>query len=112
MRCEYLGIQSLETRRMVFDLCLVYKIFHDLIDINYNDMFQFSHNMRTRGHNYKLYKSHMRIENRKDFFACRVVDVWNNLPNDVVNSGTLHIFRTNLEKNKDKFIKFVNVFRF
>ena len=48
----------------------------------------------TRGHNYKLFKSHTRCHSltRTNFFSNRVIEDWNHLPNDVVNAETLNTF--------------------
>ena len=63
------------------DLIYCYKIVFGLIKLNFSDFFEFS-SLPTRGHAYKLYKS--RSANvRVNFFACRVVNVWNSLPDTV-----------------------------
>ena len=53
-RLAALNIESLECRRIQFDVILVYKAFHNLIDINFDDYFILCNN-NTRGHQYKIY---------------------------------------------------------
>jgi len=45
--------------------------------------FEFSRVTNTRGHAYKLYKSHCNHSTRSRFFAERIVLVWNSLPTSV-----------------------------
>ena len=46
----------------------------------------------TRGHNYKLYKKLNSNNVRANFFAERIVNVWNRLPSEIVNFNTLSTF--------------------
>jgi len=85
-----LALPSLELRRLHLDLIYCYKIVFGLIKLNFSDFFEFSL-LPTRGHAYKLYKS--RSANvRENFFACRVVNVWNSLP-DTVCFTSLAVFK-------------------
>jgi len=85
-----LALPSLELRRLHLDLIYCYKIVFGLIKLNFSDFFEFS-SLPTRGHAYKLYKS--RSANvRVNFFACRVVNVWNSLP-DTVCFTSLAVFK-------------------
>jgi len=49
----------------------------------------------TRGHSYKLYKPRCTVNVRASFFACRVVNVWNSLP-DTVSFVSLRTFKGSL----------------
>jgi len=40
-----------------------------LVDVNFSDFFEFSRVTNTRGHAYKLYKSHCNHSTRSRFFA-------------------------------------------
>lgn len=61
----------------------------------------------TRGHQYKIYKQHTRLDLRKYSFVHRSVNHWNNLPEDVVNAPTVKSFERRLDKlwskNQGKF---------
>jgi len=46
----------------------------------------------TRGHDYKLYKKRNNNNARTNFFAERIVNVWNRLPSEIVNFDTLPSF--------------------
>ncbi len=82
-----------------------------IIDVNPNDLFEFN-NSRTRGHEYKLRRNHMRIEMRKNFFANRIFDQWNALPNFVVCANSLNLFKQHLTNNKQHYVNFSDVFVF
>jgi hypothetical protein len=52
----------------------------------------------TRGHQYKLYKSHSRLDIRKYSFTQRTVEIWNNLTSKVVRAPTTMLFESRLDK--------------
>ena len=58
------NLQSLEVRRLHFDLILCYKIALRLVSINKDDFFQLN-TASTRGHPYKLYKPFRHCKARK-----------------------------------------------
>ena len=79
-RLKRLKMESLELRRLHSDLILTYKILFGLTSITAFDFFSFpnpTHN--TRGHAYKLFENHCRINIRQHFFAERVIKPWNSL---------------------------------
>ena len=83
------------------DMIEVYKMFNGLDDLNIEDYFDLDKNDRTRGHNLKIKKKSFKLDLRKNFFSLRVVDQWNNLPADVINSPTLNTFKRRLDKFMD-----------
>ena len=52
----------------------------------------------TRGHTGKLFKKRVESDIAKFSFGNRVVEDWNRLPNSVVNSGSLGIFKGGVDK--------------
>jgi hypothetical protein len=92
-RLKLLRIDSLEHRRLKFDLILCYKIFHELIELTPSNYFSLSSNSITRGHDYKIIQQHCRINARKHFFSNRIICCWNSLPNDVVCASSLSSFK-------------------
>ena len=91
-----LDLESLEHRRLVTDLTLVYQILHGHYDTQLDATLCITDNPRTRGHAYKLLKPHCTIDATKYFFLNRVINIWNNLPDMVVHSPTLSTFKRHL----------------
>ncbi len=95
-RCAYLKLDTLELRRLRFDLSMCFKIVKGLVNLDFNDFFVFNENC-TRGNCKKLRVPRCRKDVRKFFFGNRVVKVWNILHNDVVNSSSVDSFLHKIE---------------
>ena len=91
-RLNLLGLQSLELRRLHFDLCEVFKIVSNLSILKIDDFFSLPTDGRTRGHSKRFSVPPWRLQARKNSFAVRVVPIWNSLAEAVVTSGTLKTF--------------------
>jgi len=59
-------------------------------------LFEVRQTIATRGHPYKLFKSQCTSNVRSSFFTQRVINVWNDLPTDIVNFSSLACFRRSL----------------
>jgi hypothetical protein len=94
-RLERLNLETLEKRRLIYDLVQCFKIVYALDNLSFDDFFIFA-NGRTRGHSKRLFVAHSRIDCRKHFFANRVVRVWNYLPESVVASLSVEVFKRKL----------------
>jgi hypothetical protein len=94
-RLDKLKLESLEVRRIKFDLICVYKILHGLLNVHCNEFFVLS-NLATRGHSFKLSKTFCKHTFAQHGFAYRVVNVWNGLPENVVSAKSLACFKRNL----------------
>ena len=109
-RLAKLGLPSLELRRLHLDLIYCYKVVFGLVKLNSAqsaDMFELSTVLVTRGHSYKLYKPRCTANVRVNFFASRVVNIWNSLP-DSVSFVSLCTFKRNLMVvDFSKFLKCV-----
>ena len=64
---------SLELRRLVTDLIWCYEIVFGHVDIDINDSLNIRPASRTRGHDYKLYKTHIPPVLVDLFFSERVI---------------------------------------
>ena len=95
-RLRIFGLQSLEYRRIFFDLVFVFKLINKLVDIPYEDFFVMTESI-TRGHSLKLKpvdRHHCNIRNY--FFTHRIIGVWNSLPDYIISSHSLHSFKSRL----------------
>ena len=94
-RLKILSIDSLELRRLQFDLITVYKIFHKYIDLSIEKFFtpiQMTYNLRF----HKLAIKKQPIANTQVLqksFKYRIVDAWNSLPNTLVLNHSLPNFK-------------------
>jgi hypothetical protein len=98
-RLRILNTDSLELRRLRNDLILAYNIIFNLTDLNSADYFTFANpRYDTRGHRLKLLVHHNRVDLRKNFFAERVVPIWNDLPFTDADLNSLRSFRNCIAK--------------
>ena len=67
-------------------------IIFGLIDIDCSRFFTVTPNETTRGHAYKLFVHHSRVDIRKHFFCNRIVKVWNSLPAAADDFATVRSF--------------------
>src|SRR5271170_2984083 len=105
-RLTSLKLQSLELRRLIFDLVETYKILHGHSPLNTNDFFQLNDN-RTRGHPLKLTKERAHCDERKYFFSNRIFDIWNSLPEETVCAPSIAAFKSRITSNENihKYLK-------
>lgn len=97
-RLEYLGLTTLETRRLRGDMIQTFKILTGKDRLDRDLFFELNINDRCRGHKFKLKKPRSRLDIRKFSFAHRVVDEWNRLPDGVVESRTLNQFKERIDR--------------
>ena len=107
-RLTNLKLQSLEHRRMIFDLILVFKIIHGFSCLHFDDFFSFANNNRSsRGHSFRLYIPINKNNTCHFFFSSRVILVWNSLPEIIVSSPNPISFKKALIRHDlSKFLHF------
>jgi hypothetical protein len=100
-RLDITGLATLEARRSRADMLEVFKVLNNFEGVE-EGIFFIRASGDTRGHNLKLYKERCNKDVLKFSFGNRVVNNWNKLPNEVVNSKSINAFKANL----DKFLKY------
>ena len=98
-RLHQLKLPSLTYRRRRGDMIIIYQITHHLLNIPFPTFFTPSSYISTRGHNYKLLKSHFRCCPRQSFFSVRSINDWNSLPANIVNATSLNQFKNLLDEH-------------
>ena len=98
-RLLFLQLPTLKYRRFRGDMIEVYKIVNGLYDAKVVPPLERNLDSRTRGNSFKLKVERCKYDVRKFSFCNRVVNVWNSLPIYVVTSGSLNIFKNNLDKH-------------
>ena len=97
-RLERLGLPSLSYRRRRGDMIALFKIITDRA--TGSQFFNVeSTGGRTRGHNFKLKKSHAKRDVRRHRFSQRVINDWNGLPAHVVTSVSTTAFKKALDEH-------------
>ena len=108
-RLQILKLDRLELRRIRFDIVMCFCIVKGLNGLKFDDFFSYApaRTARSQSRNsYLLYKKSVNKTCRQSFFAERVVDYWNCLGDDVINSKSAENFKLKLKKvNLDRFCK-------
>ena len=88
---------TLETMRKKARLIMMYKMSHGLLDINLEQYLILSKETRTRGsHKLKYQIPKVTKDVFKFSFFPRTLKDWNNLPEEIVVSDSLNIFKDRL----------------
>lgn len=103
-RLEKLELETLEYRRLKFDLIMCFKILRNLVDIKIEDLFgkqpetinDAQSGLRTY-HQQKITIGRTpKQDTRRNFFSERIVLVWNELPPNIISAHNLNTFKSRL----------------
>jgi hypothetical protein len=101
-RLKRMGLPSLVYRRLRGDAIEVYKYLHGIYSVDSSGLLPLAlalpTAMITRGHSLKLQKRECRTAQRANEFGMRVVNVWNSLPEEVVQSSSVNIFKGRFDR--------------
>jgi len=97
-RLRELGLFSLDKQRMREDLRNASKYLQGRGQEDRARLFAVVPSDRTRGNGHKLKQRKFQLKTRKNFFPLRVTEPWPRLSREVVESPSLEIFQTLLDK--------------
>jgi len=94
----HLKLPTLEFRRMRGDMIKVFKLTHNTYDDSVSLQLSFCTRSITRGNSCNLLNHTFHYDLRKHFFTARIVNIWNSLPNSVVDAHSVNAFKARLDK--------------
>jgi hypothetical protein len=95
-RLEKLGLTTIEERHHRADMIQVYKVLNDKLNVFPKD-FLILNQRPGRKNSLKLFKRRNSLEVSRQCFASRVVERWNSLPDEVVLSKDVNVFKGRLD---------------
>ena len=96
-RLMKLKLPTLVYRRKRGEMIQVYKFLHKIWDIDDYNFLTPAIDNRTRGHSLKLFKRRTMTTVRSHFFCNRVIELWNELPEDVTQAPSVNAFKARLD---------------
>ena len=109
-RLKKLNLPSLEYRQARGDLIQVFKIVRNYYDyLSTKSIFKMKNNSRLRGHEYKICKQAINKSKYHNFFSNRIINIWNNLSHDVVNSNSINELKNKFDFHHKEYQYCINL---
>ena len=109
VRLYNLKLPSLEYRRLRGDLIEVYKMTHNLYDPLTTSSLLTLNVSTTRSNKFKLKKPRVNSKPFQSFFSNRIINIWNGLPQGVVNAGSINLFKNLVDSHFKEIIYCTNI---
>ena len=97
-RLKKLKLPTLKFRRIRGNIIKLYKMIKNQYDPSVCIKINYAPISSTRGNSKKIFQQHCKYDLRKHFFINRVACPWNSLPEHVIMSSNINIFKRNLDK--------------
>ena len=106
-RIKELKLPKLEDRRIRGDMIETFKIITGKEDIRSEKIFKMAkvRGARNNTHNRKIERKHCRLEVRRNFYSQRVIEKWNSLTLDEVNSKKTSEFKERYDAKEAERMK-------
>ncbi len=98
-RLTKLKLPTMVCRRRRGEIIQVYKFLHNILNIKEDNFLPPAIDNRTRGHSLNLFKQRAMTPVRSHFFSNRVIDLWNELPEDVTQAPSVDAFKARLDSS-------------
>ena len=95
-RLRKLELTTLKDRRLRGDLIQMFKIMNKMDKCDRFNRFKIILN-QVRGHCFKYFKEITRQPYRENFFYNRVVNIWNQLPSEIVEATSVNSFKAGID---------------
>ena len=97
-RIKELDLFSLSKRRLRGKLIECFKTLKGFNNIDASKLFTVITESKTRGNGIKLQGTTAKLDSTKNFFTFSVISEWNKLPENVVESSSINMFKRRLDK--------------
>jgi len=105
-----IGLESLESRRLIADLTMIYKIVHNLVDVDRNELITLNSTSVARNSLLKLYKQTSLSSVRAQFLCMRCINAWNYLSEEAKSSTSVSALKKSVYLQLNNIcIRFINV---
>lgn len=97
-RLKILDLQSLESRRLISDLIMVYKIIHHKVPLDPKSFFNLPARPSLRRHEFQIKPKYIGTK-KQNSFSTRIINFWNDLDQETVNAKNLSVYKGKLIGN-------------
>ena len=100
---------SIHGRATRSDLIKMWKAFNTQVDFGLLGLVERNFHVATRGHNCKVSIPICRTELRRRFWSVRCANLWNSLPQNIVEASSIEVFKNRLDNYMgSRFLKTVD----